>query len=518
MAPLAPSTRVRRLRPPGLPIHAVQRMDTAFVSGVARLPRGPWDPGLSWLTRAATHSKLWIGIALLLAARKGNPRRAAAHGLIAVGLASAGVNLLAKRLLPRARPHRESLPLHRFLDPQPTSSSLPSGHSASAVAFATGVGLVNPALGAALAPVAAAVAYSRVHTGAHWPSDVLLGSACGAGAALATRSWWTRAEDPPAHRATPAAAPALPGGEGLGILVNPASGPPAVEPAEHLQTLFPRAVVRELAEDEDARQAARELAGSPGIRALGVWGGDGTVGATAAVCAAEGLPLAVLPGGTFNHFARDVHAFDAERVAAAVESGHALRCDLGRAAIVRGSREEPEKLEAVMLNTGSVGVYPNLVRRRDHLMRRMPWLPKRGAGALAALRTFALASPTAVMVNGTRRRIWTLFIGRGRYWPRDLAPLERPLVDDGALDLRAVSARPRLARLRLLAALATGTVERSPVTRAWVADDVTLEACDEPLVVALDGEVTTGVLRVELSVDPGALTVYSPAGGPVEGR
>ena len=67
---------------------------------------------------------------------------------------------------------------------------MPSGHSASAAAFALGVGLVRPALGAALAPLAGGVAYSRVHTGAHWPSDVFFGSAIGAGAALATRRWW----------------------------------------------------------------------------------------------------------------------------------------------------------------------------------------------------------------------------------------------------------------------------------------------------------------------------------------
>lgn len=510
MALTVRSRIVRRLTPPGLPFHAVQRMDVALVERVAQLPRGPWDPSLSWLTRAATHSKLWIGVAGVLALKKGNPRRAAAHGLLAVALASAGVNLLGKRLLPRARPHPESLPLHRFLHPQPTSSSLPSGHSASAAAFATGVGLVSPALGVALAPVAAAVAYSRVHTGAHWPSDVVLGSACGVGAALATRSWWTRAEPTPPHTTTPAPAPALPAGEGLTVLVNPASGPGSSDPSDEIREWLPGASIHVLREDEDASEVSRSLATSPGVRALGVWGGDGTVGAVAGACAAEGLPLAVLAGGTFNHFARDVDSLDAARVAEAVMSGHAIRCDLGRVELQRGSPDSPEESDLVMLNTASVGLYPNLVRRRDHIMRDLPWLPKRGAGALAALRTFALSSPTTVTIDGTRRRIWTLFVGRGRYWPRDLAPLERPVVDDGALDLRGVSARPRLARLRLLTALATGTVERSPVAREWTARSVTLESCGEPLVLAVDGEVMTGVARVELRVEPGALTVYSP--------
>ena len=321
--------RLRDLRPPGLPFHAVQRMDTALVDRVARLPRGPWDPAFSWLTRAATHSKLWIAVAAALALKKGPPRRAAAHGLMAVALASASVNLVAKRLLPRTRPHPEALPVHRFLSPQPTSSSLPSGHSASAVAFATGVGFVSPRLGLALAPVAAAVAYSRIHTGAHWPSDVVLGSAFGAGAALATRAWWPRQEAAPSVRAEHAQAPALDGGRGLAVVVNPLSGSTDTTVAD-LRSRLPHAVFHELSKDDDVERVSHELAQREGIQALGVWGGDGTVGAVAGVSASLGLPFAVLPGGTFNHFARDVGASDGDAVAEAVATGQALRCDLGR--------------------------------------------------------------------------------------------------------------------------------------------------------------------------------------------
>jgi undecaprenyl-diphosphatase len=61
----------------------------------------------------------------------------------------------------------------------PKSRSLPSGHSASAFAFATGVGQVLPREASALRVLAAAVAYSRVHTGVHYPGDVVLGSLLG---------------------------------------------------------------------------------------------------------------------------------------------------------------------------------------------------------------------------------------------------------------------------------------------------------------------------------------------------
>ena len=61
----------------------------------------------------------------------------------------------------------------------PSSSSFPSGHSASGFAFAAGVSEAIPALGAPLRGVATVVAYSRVHSGVHYPGDVIAGSLVG---------------------------------------------------------------------------------------------------------------------------------------------------------------------------------------------------------------------------------------------------------------------------------------------------------------------------------------------------
>ena len=108
-------------------------------------------------------------------------------GIASVAVTSAAVNGLAKPLDPRARPDRGArrvpfarrVPIARRVR-MPASSSFPSGHAAAAFAFATGIGHTLPMVGAPLRALAALVAYSRVHTGVHYPGDVVAGALLGA--------------------------------------------------------------------------------------------------------------------------------------------------------------------------------------------------------------------------------------------------------------------------------------------------------------------------------------------------
>jgi undecaprenyl-diphosphatase len=89
--------------------------------------------------------------------------------------------MMVKPLARRSRPDRdgEEVPDIRVVT-MPTSTSFPSGHSASAFAFASAVGAEIPVLGGPLRGLAGAVAYSRVHTGVHYPTDAIIGSIIGA--------------------------------------------------------------------------------------------------------------------------------------------------------------------------------------------------------------------------------------------------------------------------------------------------------------------------------------------------
>lgn len=165
-----------------------ERLDAAVYAAVAETPTPSLDAAMSRLSRAADRSRLWLASAAALALTGGRSgRRAAFAGVASVATTSILINVAVKPIARRRRPDRAAaaVPLARQV-PMPRSTSLPSGHAASAFAFATGVGQVLPAAGVPLRAVAALVAYSRVHTGVHFPGDVIAGSLIGAAAAQTT--------------------------------------------------------------------------------------------------------------------------------------------------------------------------------------------------------------------------------------------------------------------------------------------------------------------------------------------
>ena len=158
-----------------------RKLDQAVYAAIARTPTPTLDSAMSGLSRAANYSRLWMVSAAALALVGGKSgRRAAVEGLVSVAVTSAVVNLPVKQIARRQRPDRagEEVPVDRHVR-MPTSLSFPSGHSASAFAFATGVGNRLPLVAVPLHALAGVVAYSRVHTGVHHPGDAVVGSVLG---------------------------------------------------------------------------------------------------------------------------------------------------------------------------------------------------------------------------------------------------------------------------------------------------------------------------------------------------
>ncbi|MEU2117451.1 phosphatase PAP2 family protein [Streptomyces sp. NPDC016459] len=168
---------------------------TALRDGDHRLTRrmASWDS--DWARRllppveeAAQHTKLWWAAAVTMAAGGGwRGRKAAAAGITAMAVAELLSNGVAKQLVERRRPPKEWIP-HDDVEDRPDSSSFPSGHTAAGVAFTAAVAPSWPCAGAACAVPMTLVAIERVHSGAHYPSDVAVGAAIGLAAAALVRA------------------------------------------------------------------------------------------------------------------------------------------------------------------------------------------------------------------------------------------------------------------------------------------------------------------------------------------
>lgn len=497
--PLLPDA-LDRPRPAGSrTLQRLDAIDLALYRRAARVDAPRLDAVLPRLTRAADHGMLWLGIAGLLAV-SGGGRRAALRGVLSLAAASATANVPAKLSARRTRPELHPVPFARHLRRQPTTSSFPSGHSASAAAFAVGVAMERPLVAAPIAVLAAGVAYGRVHTGVHYPGDVLAGVALGVGGALAVRRVWpVRPLRPAVGPPGIVEAPALPTGEGLVMVVNTSAGAgeraPALQ-AELARSLPDARVV--LVPGPEVEQALRDAALTAAV--LGVAGGDGTVNTAAGIALDAGLPLMVAPGGTLDHFAGELGVHSLADVVTAVQAGQAVRVTVGSTAT--------EGDGGYFLNTFALGVYPELVEARE---KREGVIGKWPAMMVAVARTLPGARPVHVEVDGQPRILWTLFAGNGHYHPEGFAPSWRDRLDDGTIDVRMVDASRPLSRTRLVLALLSGRLGRSSVHEQRIVATLPVRSRQGGLRVARDGEVSVGTGRVLLRAAAQPLVVYRPA-------
>jgi undecaprenyl-diphosphatase len=307
-------------------------------------------------------------------------------------------------------------------------------------------------------------------------------------------------------------------GEGLFIVRNAQSGTSVVraDPADVIATRLPLARVHELGDGEDLDDAVAEAFAAEGPpRVLGVYGGDGSVSRMSGLARSRGVPLLVMPGGTFNHFARSAGIDDVETaidayVADATVSVSAME--------VHDGDGEP----VLVLNAASVGTYPELIEERDKRRKRLgKWI----GGMVAAGRTMRGAEPLTIVRDGRRARVWSVFVGVGTNDPDRVATMQRAHLEEAVLDIRIHHARGT--HLRAVASLAFGKrtaavlravglmPPRSDVERLVVAEfAMTVRpAPGHPGVWVHDGELEEPpgeefTLRCRAVAD--AVTVYAP--------
>ncbi len=267
-------------------------------------------------------------------------------------------------------------------------------------------------------------------------------------------------------------------------MVNPDAGSGFGEPPlEKLKEELPGAEFIETSEAISIEEALEKAAASG--RAIGICGGDGSVNAAARVAYENEKPLVVIPGGTLNHFAKDLGIESVDDAIGAVRDGEPVAVDV---ATIDGRP---------FVNTASFGSYVDLVDARERIERSVGKWP---AVFLALFRVLTRAEPVNVEVDGELKRVWMAFIGNCHYHPHGFAPSWRRRLDDGLIDIRFVSAEKPFARARLLWSVLTGTLARSSVYESKVTEEpVEVRSLDPDMRLARDGETfsSSGAFTIE---------------------
>jgi diacylglycerol kinase family enzyme len=295
------------------------------------------------------------------------------------------------------------------------------------------------------------------------------------------------------------------GGRGSGVpgkptspwlLVNPRSGDGKAGRVGLVEAARGMGVRVHLLEPGDDPAALARAAVEGGADAVGVAGGDGSMGLVAAVAVEAGMPFVCVPSGTRNHFAGDLGLDRGDPVGAlAAFAGPERRVDVATVG------------ERVFVNNVSLGAYADLVAD-----------PRYRAGKLATAHAVLPAS-----LRGERELLRVdLRDAAGREHPDVLVLLVacnayelngvRERMDGGVLQVSALRARTGAA----LAGLATRTLARggrAPAGTGWAQWTTTVLRVEAPLPqlpAGIDGEAATLAAPLEFRVLPRALRVLVP--------
>jgi diacylglycerol kinase family enzyme len=259
-------------------------------------------------------------------------------------------------------------------------------------------------------------------------------------------------------------------------------------------------VIAERGGEQDLSERARRAAQECDV--VAVLGGDGTVNAVATALAGTSTPMLVLPGGTLNHFARDLGVpLDPAEAALLVRDGVQRRVDVAE---VNGR---------VFVNNSSIGAYPLTVTLRDRLLEEGAG-GKWSAMARAALRTFRRFPTLRVHIDGDDGAIDIetpfVFVGNNVYRAEGPGALARDRLDGARLGVITAETTTRREAVGVALLVALGRLDGASALWRGEPAELTVETAVASLLVSLDGEVARLQPPLRYRSQPGALVVIAP--------
>lgn len=225
-----------------------------------------------------------------------------------------------------------------------------------------------------------------------------------------------------------------------------------------------------ITEDETTTELSRLRQQDTIIAAVG---GDGTITSVANYIRGGRAILAPLPGGTLNHFTKDI----------------GINQDLKKA--IKGlSRSKPRSVDVatvngrVFLNNSSIGFYPTSLQVRKHFEDRLGKWP---AAVIASLRALIYYKLYTVTIDNTTTKTPFVFVGNNVYHLDQMAA--RNSLTEGTLCLYVISSERRWVMLKLFFATLFNKLREQPELIEFYAKQATIYTNRSGINVATDGEV-----------------------------
>jgi diacylglycerol kinase family enzyme len=249
---------------------------------------------------------------------------------------------------------------------------------------------------------------------------------------------------------------------------------------------------------ELARRAAKENS-----QIIVAGGGDGTVNAVANELVGSSITMGILPLGTLNHFANDLHIpQDLEGAARNLITGRAVPVDVGE---VNGH---------IFVNNSSLGIYPRilLLEQEQHQKKkgRNKWVAFAQA-SLSVLEHYSLLR-VRLCLDGKElsRKTPFVFIGNNEYEMKGVHIGGRTRLDAGELCLFAANGASRVELVRLAFRALFGRLREASDFDLLITKQVSIETQEPRASVSTDGEVNEMNTPLNYLTHPGALRVIVP--------
>jgi YegS/Rv2252/BmrU family lipid kinase len=290
------------------------------------------------------------------------------------------------------------------------------------------------------------------------------------------------------------------------VIINASSGPGyTAERADELTKKFQfhglNVDVALTRDGKEIAQAVRHaIARKPWLVVAG--GGDGTISAVGAALTGTGITLGVLPMGTLNHFAKDMHIpLELDDALIAIAAGNVTKIDVGNVN------------DRIFLNNSSLGLYPDVVRDRERKQRRLGWGKWRAflwAVARVLRRNSSIDVRLTIDNRAVSRKVPFIFIGNNEYVMEGFSIGERRSLDEGYLGLYMARHSGRLGLLKLAVLMLLGRLRQAQDFDAVAVEEIEIVSRKKQFRVAIDGEVTMMDMPLRYRIMPNALSVIAP--------